>query len=187
VTIATGEHALLERVANDLDQSYRELVERFADDVYSALRRISKDPRDAEDLASETFLHAYAALRGYSRARIRALQPRAWLMTIALNCWRNGLRTASRRPATVALETTEVASDPSVATEEIALAGISQSLGRALEALSEQQRIAVVLRHVVGCTTAEVALALEVPEATARSHVARGLARLRAELSKEDS
>jgi RNA polymerase sigma factor (sigma-70 family) len=176
---------LLERVAEDLDHSYRELVDRFADDIYSALRRISKDPRDAEDLASETFLRAYAALRGYSRARIRALQPRAWLITIALNCWRNGLRTASRRPDTVALTTTDIANDAVPGTDDLALAGISESLERALDVLSEQQRVAVVLRHVVGCSNAEVALALEIPEATARSHIARGLARLRDELTEE--
>jgi RNA polymerase sigma-70 factor (ECF subfamily) len=56
----------------------------------------------------------------------------------------------------------------------------------ALAGLPEVQRVAVVLRHVADVPTAEVATVLGCPEATARSHVARGLARLRVALTEED-
>jgi len=58
-------------------------------------------------------------------------------------------------------------------------------LGGLLTGLPERQRTAVVLRHVVGLPYAELAAAMGCPEGTAKSHVARGLRRLRAGLSEE--
>jgi RNA polymerase sigma-70 factor (ECF subfamily) len=48
-----------------------------------------------------------------------------------------------------------------------------------LTELPANQRIAVVLRHVVGLPIIEVAAAMGCPEGTAKSHVSRGLQRLR--------
>ena len=58
-------------------------------------------------------------------------------------------------------------------------------LGALLAELSDAQRTAVVLRHVVGLSYAEVAVAMGCPEGTAKSHVSRGLQRLRAVTPKE--
>ena len=51
-----------------------------------------------------------------------------------------------------------------------------------LDALSEDQRIAVVLRYYGDWRAAEIARALEIPAATVRSHLRRGLKILREEL-----
>ena len=66
--------------------------------VYSVALRLSDHADDAEDVAAETFLRAYRALRGYDAARIRALRIRPWLLTILRNTARNAARDAGRRP-----------------------------------------------------------------------------------------
>lgn len=48
--------------------------------------------------------------------------------------------------------------------------------------LSDDQRLAVVLRYYGGYRAAEIASLLEVPAATVRSHLRRGLAAMRKEL-----
>jgi RNA polymerase sigma-70 factor (ECF subfamily) len=58
-------------------------------------------------------------------------------------------------------------------------------LGTLLIELPEAQRMAVVLRHVVGLPYAELAAVMGCPEGTAKSHVARGLQRLRAMIPEE--
>ena len=58
-------------------------------------------------------------------------------------------------------------------------------LGGLLTELPDTQRTAVVLRHVVGLPYAELAAVLGCPEGTAKSHVSRGLDRLRALLPEE--
>ena len=55
---------------------------------------------------------------------------------------------------------------------------------RLLGRLPEAQRTAVVLRHVEGLPTSEIAEILGCPEGTAKSHVSRGLTRLRALLTE---
>jgi RNA polymerase sigma-70 factor (ECF subfamily) len=54
-----------------------------------------------------------------------------------------------------------------------------------LAALSEAQRVAVVLRHVVGLSYQEIASATERPVGTAKTDVSRGLAALRKIISEE--
>jgi RNA polymerase sigma-70 factor (ECF subfamily) len=56
----------------------------------------------------------------------------------------------------------------------------------ALSLLSVPQRSAVVLRHVVGLSSAETAAVMEIPENTVKSHLARGLSALRRRLGDEE-
>jgi DNA-directed RNA polymerase specialized sigma24 family protein len=62
---------------------------------------------------------------------------------------------------------------------------IVPELDRALLALSERQRIAVVLIHAYGWTSTEVAEMIGIKPSTVQTHLERGLARLRAELKVE--
>jgi RNA polymerase sigma factor (sigma-70 family) len=172
---------VLAGLADDLDAGFVGLVRGYERLVYSVAIRLSDQPFDAEDLAAEAFLRAYRALRGYDTERILALRPRTWLLTILLNTWRNARRDGSRRPRQVPM--TEAA-DPPVGgpgVEELAERNESlRELGTMVRRLPTTQRVSVVLRHVVGLPIAEVAAVLGCPVGTAKSHVSRGLSRLRA-------
>ena len=61
---------------------------------------------------------------------------------------------------------------------------LDRDLSDALAGLSEQQRMAVLLVHAFGWTPAEVGQFLGVPAVTVRSHVRRGLRRLRTLLTQ---
>jgi RNA polymerase sigma-70 factor (ECF subfamily) len=143
--------------------------------------RAATTPCDAEDLAAEALLRAYRALRGYGPDRIRELRLRPWLVTIVLNASRNARRDAARQPRIEVLDRPDdLVLSHRDAGESAELGDEVAGLARRLGELPARQRTAVVLRHVVGLPTAEIALVLECPEGTARSHVARGLAALRA-------
>lgn len=58
-------------------------------------------------------------------------------------------------------------------------------LGPALEALSEQQRLSVVLVHALGWPLTDAAVLLDVDVSTLRTHIQRGLTKLRAALKVE--
>lgn len=172
---------LLIALADDLDGGFAELVRTYQHVVYSVALRVSGGaPAEAEDLSAEAFLRAYRALRGYDRSRRLALQPRAWLLTIMLNTWRNSVRSASRRPAQMlwAEPPERPAPGPSVE-QEAENAETRRHLAELLALLPVGQRTAVVLRHVGGLSIAEIATVMSVPEGTAKSHTSRGLHRLR--------
>jgi RNA polymerase sigma-70 factor (ECF subfamily) len=66
------------------------------------------------------------------------------------------------------------------------LEGLSHDLDRALAALSPAERLCVSLCHGAGFTQAEISQALQVPLGTVKSHVTRGLAKLRRILRPDD-
>jgi RNA polymerase sigma factor (sigma-70 family) len=169
--------ALLE----DLDEGFAELYGAYRGLVFSTGLRLSGRWADAEDLTAETFLRAYRALAGYERDRIAALQPRAWLMTILMNIWRNCARAKSRKPPPDLRDEPVDTVDPGEDVEEAAVRReTGDELAELLGLLPEEQRAAVVLRHVVDLPVSEIATVLKIPQGTVKSHVSRGLKRLRA-------
>ncbi len=173
---------LTELLATDLDDGFTELVRTQAAAVRSVLLRLSGSAREADDLGQDTFLRAYTALRDYSPQRRRELQPRAWLLTIAANVWRNHLRTVTRRPATAdGVQPAEIdLPDRAPGPEQRALDGAQRDrLVSALAELPEHHRLPVVLRHVGELSYQEVAQILESPVGTVKAQVSRGLAALR--------
>jgi RNA polymerase sigma factor (sigma-70 family) len=174
------------RLSEDLEQAFPDVVAAYRHAVFTTALRMSGRPEDAADIAAEVFLRAYVALRGYSPERIGQLQVRPWLVTIALNLLRNEARAAGRRPGQVALAPEAAVDDGREGPEDHAQRRDGQArLGVLLTGLPDAQRTAVVLRHVVGLPYAELAVAMGCPEGTAKSHVARGLQRLRATIPKE--
>lgn len=174
------------RLSQDLEAAFPDVVTEYRDAVFTVALRMSPRSEDAADVSAEAFLRAYAALRGYSAERIGQLQLRPWLLTIVLNLLRNEARAAGRRPAQVDLMVVAAVGDGAEGPEEQAQRHDGQTLlGGLLAELGEPQRTAVVLRHVVGVPYAEMAAVMGCPEGTAKSHVARGLQRLRAMIPEE--
>jgi RNA polymerase sigma-70 factor (ECF subfamily) len=163
------------RLSQDLDKWFPDVVRELERDLFSGLRSLAG--AEAEDLAQETFVRAYQALRGYPKQRIAAIALRPWIWTIALNLGRNHLRAKSRRPQAVELLDFG-ATDP----EPIDVA----AWWRRLNGLSVPIRRAVVLRHVVGLDYDEISLALDRPVGTVKADVHRGLDRLRKIMEQEN-
>lgn len=168
-----------ESLATDLDGSFPAFVDAHGPMVLTLATRLT-DRSTGEDITQEVFLRAYRALGGYGRDRVLSLDPRPWLATITRNLVRNEYRRRQRR-ATVPLgghdgavpDTTQASVDGLHAEDRI---------NALLSELSDAQREAVVLRHIVGLSMRDVALTMACPEGTAKSHVSRGLRRLRDEL-----
>ncbi|MEU0566448.1 sigma-70 family RNA polymerase sigma factor [Nonomuraea sp. NPDC005983] len=165
---------------DDLDEGFAELFSAHRGLVFSTALRMSGRWADAEDLTAETFLRAYRALTGYDRERIAALQPRPWVLTILMNIWRNCARAKSRKPPPDLREEPVESVDPREGVEEAAVRReTGKELSELLGLLPDEQRAAVVLRHVVDLPVSEIAAVLQIPQGTVKSHVSRGLRRLR--------
>lgn len=168
---------LARALTTDFDRGFTELVRWHQAGVYAGALRLLWQPQTAEDVAQETFLRAYRALSGYDGERIGAMRFRPWLWTIALNLCRNHV---TRTPAVDPLPSTERSgiedAEPfDEARWNVALAG-----------LSDPQRTAVVLRHVVDLPIAEIAEITGRAEGTVKSDISRGLDRLRTVIDSEE-
>ncbi len=165
-------------LATDLDGAFPVMVDEMGRQLFWGLRRICGDHQEAEDLTQETFIRAYRALGGYDRDRIQSMNLRPWLWTIAMNLGRNHLRDRSRRPTYVELNVDAGADDPDPID--------GAAWDRRFSGLNENQRAAVVLRHVVGMGVGEIAEATRRPEGTVKADIHRGLERLRVAMEEEE-
>lgn len=71
---------------------------------------------------------------------------------------------------------------PSYPVEEPCVSAEASELWDVLTRLSDEQRIVVVLRYYGGYPSADIAAMLDMPAATVRSHLRRGLSTLKKEL-----
>ena len=131
---------------------------------------IVHDAAAAEDIAQEAFLAAIRALHRFDRRR--PFGP--WLHRIVVNRAIDWSRARSLRR--------EVAESPESEAPPDTPGGWSEEVVAALGALDPDHRAAVVLRHLLEYTPAEIAALLEIPRGTVNSRLRRALDRLAEEL-----
>jgi RNA polymerase sigma-70 factor (ECF subfamily) len=139
--------------------------------LFGAAYRMTGNAHDAEDLVQETFLRAHRAFDRF----LPGSNARAWLHTILRRVRADAFRRTKRRPRTVELE----GEGPAMKAPQDALASGREDLERALWALPESFREAVVLRDIQELSYAEIAAALGIPLGTVMSRIHRGRALLR--------
>jgi RNA polymerase sigma-70 factor (ECF subfamily) len=167
-----------EALSNETAQTLRRLWFAFLDEVEPArpklhayCLRLTGSTFDAEDLAQDTLLRAFAAIgQGDLSAGASPISNgRAWLSRIATNLWIDGQRAASRRA---------VAPEPAVAQgQEHAI--VTPAAARALfERTAPQERAAVVLRDVFDFSLEEIAAILATTVGSVKSALHRGRGKL---------
>ena len=181
--------ALVARVLDGDQEAFRQLVERESRGIIRACYRVLGDLHEAEDAAQEAFVTAYRSL-----ATWRGEGPfAAWLTRIAV---RIALRTASRRRPGTWID--PLGSEANASAAESGRLGIADDpathairterdtrLREAVAALDEPYREVVALRFFGDLSLAEIAAQTARPLGTVKTHLHRGLARMRAALEAE--
>jgi RNA polymerase sigma-70 factor (ECF subfamily) len=171
--VAVDDRGLVDAVLGGDRDAFRLLVEREQVAVYRACLRILGRPHDAEDVAQESFVMAYRAIGSY-----RGDGPLGgWLMRIAT---RQAFRRLGQRRETVQLGVELPSAGPGFDPVAMTLAGERQRAVRlAVAALGEPYREVVALRFFGDLTLDEIAGATGRPVNTVKTHLRRGLERLR--------
>jgi len=154
------------------DPALEDLLRTLAPQVLGVLVRRHRQFAECEDAVQEALLEAALAWRSGSIPD----NPRAWLLTVAgrrlVDQWRSEAARRSREERTAALEPTAageiVDSPPQDADDTLTLLFLCCH-----PALSAPSQLALTLRAVGGLTTAEIASAFLVPEATMGQRISR--------------
>jgi RNA polymerase sigma-70 factor (ECF subfamily) len=165
------------RVARGDQQAYRELAQRYLTPILRYAARILGDVAEGEDVAQETFLRLWQQAARYEP---RAAKPSTWIYRIAHNLCVDRLR---RRREVASEAAAQQASSELRASADLDRKELAAALERALAALPERQRAAVVLVHHEGLSQAEVAVVLECNVEAVESLLARGRRTLREQLA----
>ncbi|WP_428265478.1 sigma-70 family RNA polymerase sigma factor [Haliangium sp.] len=151
------------------------------DALFGAAYRMTRNPRDAEDLVQETMLRAYRFWDTFQKDS----NCKAWLFRILTNTFINGyqknkrsrevLDAAQAEQRTVGGVLVQERSADQRDPEELMLdRALSDDVVRALESLPDDFRVAVVLCDVEGFSYKEIAEIVECPVGTVMSRLHRG-------------
>jgi RNA polymerase sigma-70 factor, ECF subfamily len=176
---ARDEASLIRQARRGSADAIESLVRRHWDSAHRAAFLIVHDAAAAEDIAQEAMIAAVRSIDGFDRRR----PFRPWLHRIVVNRSLDWLRARGRRPE-VSVELT--GADPGGAVQVAERPdALSDELMRALGALDPDQRALIVMRHLLGYRSAELARMLDIPPGTVRTRLARALKRLRELLEAE--
>ena len=160
----------------------------FVDSLYNTAYRMTRNSEDAEDLVQETYLKAY---KYYDKFK-EGTNFKAWLFKILKNTFINSYRKRQAEPLKSDFADIEDAFENQVSDEvtrrvknpeqELLKDVLDEDVQRALEALPDDYRMAVILADLEGFSYKEIAEILEVPLGTVMSRLYRGRKLLESEM-----
>lgn len=162
------------------DDDIREVALTYQRQIWNAALRQARDRAEAEDFFQETYRRAFDAaseLRNLSHCR-------AWLFRILTSLVIDTRRRQRRSPILAVVGTRHGAApiappEPTGDFEVEMLDRLSaQEIGRMVEALPSEQRVALTLCDVEGFSYQEIADIVACPVGTVRSRIARARAAL---------
>ncbi|MBP8304278.1 MAG: sigma-70 family RNA polymerase sigma factor [Phycisphaerae bacterium] len=178
-----ADHQIVEACQRGEPGAFEGLVRLHGPSVLGYLNRVCGDPEQAEDCFQETFARAYRNLHRAQPATFRA-----WLFRIATNSAIDGFRRRNRVKMT-SLDQRLDEDSPGAAGRAIedSLPGPAEAAAaqervaavqRAVTALPEGQRAALVLAYYQQMSYGEVAEVLGCSIGTVKTHMSRALATL---------
>ncbi|MFQ5655906.1 MAG: RNA polymerase sigma factor [Candidatus Methylomirabilales bacterium] len=177
-SLTAEEEETIRRCLSGQKEAYGLLVERYKTMIHNLAYRMVGNGAEAEDIAQETFIKGYVALRSF-RGDCRFS---TWLCRITLNKCKDLLRKRRHGDAVVLPESQGNWANPGQVLEGRERGAAVQ---RALSRLPAKYREAVILRHLEDLDYPEVAEILGVPVGTVKVRAFRGREMLRTLLAHE--
>ncbi len=182
------ERVLVQAARNGDFSAFNLLILRYQNLAYNVAFRILLDDENAKDITQNSFLSAYRNLNRFSGSSFRA-----WLMRIVTNACIDEIRRRQRHP-TISLEPVgeddeevelpfwmaDRSSMPETVQEQ---AELQEAIRKALEKVTVEYRVVLVLADIEGLDYNEVAVILGKPLGTIKSRLARARMQMRALLA----
>lgn len=153
------------------------LVLKYQHKVASVVSRLVSEPDAIEDIVQEAFIKAYRAISGFRGDSAFF----TWIYRIATNTAKNHLESMGRRPSyrgkdiddLEQIDMPEKLRDQDSPDGLLAKAQLETHLNNAVAELSEDLRVALILREFEGLSYQEISEIMETPIGTVRSRIFR--------------
>ena len=172
------------------EQSFELLLRKYRTPLVNFLYRMVRDTAVAEDLAQEVFLRVYRARQEYAPSA----KFTTWMFRIATNLALNSVRDNRHRQMEISMDqqvdsgeseqpALEVADRAPSVEQELVARCRAEMILKAIHALPEKQRAAVLLHKYQELDYDEIARVLECSESALKSLLFRAYETLRVELA----
>jgi RNA polymerase sigma-70 factor (ECF subfamily) len=188
VPAPTEEQVLVQRAREGNLAAYDELIQRYQERIYATVYHMTANHEDANDLAQETFIKAFHALKSFKGDSSFY----TWIYRIAVNKTINFLKQRRNRNH-MSLNDVDfnVEHDPDLLAlvsentphREARLSELQEKLNAALLKLSEVHRMVVVLHDIQGLPHEEISKMMNCNVGTVRSRLFYARQQLQALLS----
>jgi len=178
-----SQETILQRVASGDAEAVRECTDRYGGLVWSLARRWNRSQADAEDAVQDVLVSVW---RNAGRFDPEVAKEATFVAMIARRRLIDRMRKAGRRPTESTLD--ESGSSAGVAADRGGAGEVSEDAARAERAmrqLSESQQQVLRMSIMHGLSHERIATATGLPLGSVKTHIRRGLIKLREALSTE--
>lgn len=154
---------LVERVKEGDTDAFGQIVNRYERTVFNSAYRIVGDQDDAADITQVTFVKVYEKIETFNPT----FKFFSWLYRISVN---EAYNFRKKRMKVATLEMDPKSNQPGPY-EDFRQLERCEHLERALETMTYDYRVVVVLKHLMLLSYKEIASILEVPEKTVKSRL----------------
>ncbi len=173
-----GEQQLISEALAGNERAFRTLVERYMKQTYNVAFSCVGDHDSAEDITQEVFVKAHSKLSSFRGEAGFG----TWLYRITLNLSLNYLQQRRRKTERTVDLTEGIPGNDSSHETHAEATDQRAHIERALHELPTLQRAVVILRHLDGLSTRQVSHILRCSEGTVKTHLFRGLKKMRTKL-----
>ncbi len=173
-----SDEEIIERVKSGDNDAYRIIVRKYRSTVAGVIRNMLGASSEVEDVGQEVFIRFFKSLSNFRYESSVS----TYLTRIAINLSLNAIKRRSRNRKRH-LDAEDFPEIPSYSRDPLEGADLKKDIEIALNELSEEHRLVVVLRLIQGFSTKETASALNVPIGTVLSRLSRAQHKLRNSLT----
>jgi RNA polymerase sigma-70 factor (ECF subfamily) len=167
---------LLARTALGDRSAFAELYRATSSKLFAVSLRIVRERPLAEEVLQDSFVNIWRRSSDYAVAKSA---PLTWMTAIVRNRSLDIVRRTREEPDVDDVLATNLADESAAPARDAEIREQSHSIQQCLEELDADQRQTIALAYFHGLTHSELAAHLKKPLGTVKTHVRRGLAKLR--------
>lgn len=167
---STIDNELVARVVASQDSgAFGELVQRHQSQIRNFLRKLTRDTELADDLAQDSFMHAWDKMHTYTGRGVFV----GWLLKVAYTTFLQSKRKSNRYGEILQQVGEQQQTSSMPVSDEIT------DLDRFMAVLTDEERAVMVMSYACGMSHREISESTNLPVGTVKSVIFRGKEKIR--------
>ncbi|MGN7386315.1 RNA polymerase sigma factor [Sporosarcina sp. SAFN-015] len=161
-------------------QAYAHIINKYKNQLYATILRMTKNPQDAQDFVQDAFIKVYRNLDKYDASGSFS----GWIYRVAINHCMDEFRKKRYSMTQIVIDEERVV-EPNHPELVFLKKEKSRQLERLIATLPEDERLIILLRYVNEISYEEIGEVMEVPTSTVRNKLHRAKKKMRETVKRE--